>query len=51
MIEEQENRSKLFDTRSPDVKAARTLEDSHKIEVYVSDIEEVLPLNPRREPQ
>ena len=28
LIEEQENRSKLFDTRIPDVKAARELEDS-----------------------
>jgi hypothetical protein len=27
LIEYQENRSKLFDTRDPDVKAARTLED------------------------
>jgi hypothetical protein len=51
LIEEQENRSKLFDTRSPDVKTARALEDSQKIEVSVSDIEEVLPLSPRKESQ
>jgi hypothetical protein len=49
LIEEQENRSKLFDTRSQDVKATRTLEDSQNIEVSVSDIEEVLPLSLRRE--
>jgi hypothetical protein len=51
LIEEQENKSKLFDTRSPDVKAARALEDSQKIEVSVSDIKEVLPLSLRRESQ
>jgi hypothetical protein len=51
LIEEQENKSKLFDTRSPDVKTARALEDSQKIEVSVSDIEEVLPLSLRRESQ
>jgi hypothetical protein len=28
LIEVQEKNSKLFDTRSPDVKAGRTLEDS-----------------------
>jgi hypothetical protein len=51
LIEEQENTSKLFDTRSPNVKAARTLEESHKIEVSISDIEEVFPLGLRRESQ
>jgi hypothetical protein len=51
LIEEQENKSKLFDTRSPDVKVARTLEDSQNIEVSISDIEEVLPLNSRKESQ
>jgi hypothetical protein len=51
LIEEQENKSKLFDTRSLDVKAARALEASQKIEVSVLDIEEVLPLNPRKEYQ
>jgi hypothetical protein len=50
-IEEQKNRSKLFDTRSPDVKATTTLEDLRKIEVSVSDIEEVFPLSLRREYQ
>jgi hypothetical protein len=51
LIEEQENKSKLFDTRSPDVKVARALEDSQKIAVSVSNIEEVLPLSLRRESQ
>ena len=51
MIEEQENKSKLFDTRSLDIKTIRTLEDSQKIEVFVSDIEEVLPLSLRKESQ
>jgi hypothetical protein len=35
LIEEQENKSKLFDTRDPDVEAARTLEDSQKTEVPI----------------
>jgi hypothetical protein len=37
LIEEQENRSKLFNTRDPDVKAARTLEDPHETKVPVSN--------------
>jgi hypothetical protein len=49
LIEEQENRSKLFNTRDPDVEAARTLEDSKNTEVPISDKEEVLPLSPKRE--
>jgi hypothetical protein len=51
LIEEQENKSKLFDTGSLDVKVARALEDSWKIAVSVSNIEEVLPLSLRREYQ
>jgi hypothetical protein len=51
LIEEQENKSKLFDTRSLDVKDERELEDSQKIEVYVSDREEVLPISLRKESQ
>jgi hypothetical protein len=51
LIEEQENRSKLFNTRDPDVEAARTLEDPQKTEVPIPDKEEVLPLNPRKESQ
>jgi hypothetical protein len=42
LIEEQENKSKLFDTRDLDVKAARTLEDPQKTEVLTPDKEEVL---------
>jgi hypothetical protein len=51
LIEEQENRLNLFDTRSPNVKDAIELEDSQKIEVSISDIEEVSPLSLRRESQ
>jgi hypothetical protein len=51
LIEEQENRSKLFRTRDPDVEATRTLEDPQKTEVPIPDKEEILPLSPRREPQ
>jgi hypothetical protein len=51
LIEEQENRSKLFDTRDPDVEAVGTSEDSQKTEVPIPDKEKVLPLNPRKESQ
>jgi hypothetical protein len=51
LIEEHENRSKLFDTRDPDVKATITLGDPYNIEVLTPDKEEVLPLNPRKESQ
>jgi hypothetical protein len=34
-IEEQENRSKLFDTRDPDVKDVGTSEDSQNTEVPI----------------
>jgi hypothetical protein len=33
LIAEKENRSKIFDTRDPDVKVSRTLGDPQKIEV------------------
>ena len=46
--EEHENKSKLFNTRNPDVEAARTLEDSQETEVPISDKEEVLPLSPKK---
>jgi predicted phage tail protein len=49
LIEEQENKLKLFDTQSLDVKVARALEDSQKIAIFVSNIEEVLPLSLKRE--
>jgi hypothetical protein len=48
LIEEQENRSKLPDTRSPDVEATRISEDMPKDEIYTPDKEEVIHLNPRR---
>jgi hypothetical protein len=47
LIKEQQNRSKLFYTRYPDVEVARTLEDPQKIEVPILDKEEVLSGNPR----
>jgi hypothetical protein len=51
LIEEQENRLKIFNTRDLDVEATRTLEDPQKTEVPTPDKEEVLPLNPRKESQ
>jgi hypothetical protein len=48
LIEEQENRSKLFDTRDPDVEAVGTSEDSQKTELPIPDKEKVLPLSPRK---
>jgi hypothetical protein len=51
LIEEQENISKLVDTRNIDVEAARTLEDPQKTEVLTPDKEKVLPLNIRKESQ
>jgi hypothetical protein len=51
LIEEQENRSNLFNTRKLDVEVARTLEDSQETEVPISDKEEILSRNPREEPQ
>jgi hypothetical protein len=51
LIEEQENISKLFDTRDPDVKVVGTSEDSRKTEAPIPDKEKVLPLNPRKESQ
>jgi hypothetical protein len=51
LIEEHEIKSKLFNTRDPDVEAAITLEDSHKTEVPILDKEKVLHLNHRKESQ
>ena len=48
LIEEQKNKSKLFNTRDPDVEVARALEDPQKIEVPIRDKEEGLPLNLRK---
>jgi hypothetical protein len=51
LIEEQENRSKLFKTRNLDVEVERTQEDSQKNGAPTPDREEVLPLNPTKESQ
>jgi hypothetical protein len=51
LIEEQKNRSKLSNTRDPDVEVARTLEDPQKIEVPIPDKEEVSPSTLRKESQ
>jgi hypothetical protein len=51
LIEEQENRSKLFRTRNLDVTVERTQEDSQNTEAPTPDREEVFPLNPRKESQ
>jgi hypothetical protein len=51
LIEEQENRSKLLNTRDLNVEAVRTLEDPKNIEVPILDKKEVLPWNPREESQ
>jgi hypothetical protein len=51
LIEEQENRLKLPDTRIPDVEATGKSEDIPKDEIYTLDKEEVIHLNPRRRSQ
>ena len=51
LIEEQENRSKLFNTKDLDVKVARTLEDPQKTEVPTPSKAKVLSRNPREEYQ
>ena len=48
LIEEQKNRSKLFNTENLDIKAKRTLEDPQNTEVPTLDKEELLPLNPKK---
>ena len=49
LIEEQENRAKVFKTKDLDVKVGSTLEDPQKTEVPIPDIDEVLPLISRKE--
>jgi hypothetical protein len=49
LIEEQENRAKLFKTRDLDVKVRGTLEDPQKTEVPIPYTGEVLPLISRKE--
>jgi hypothetical protein len=51
LIEEQKNRSNLFNTRDSDVEVARTLEDPQKIEVPIPDKNEGSPSNLRKESQ
>ena len=51
LIEERENRSKPYHTRNSDVEVIRMPEDSQKTEVSISDKEEMLYLNPKKEPQ
>jgi hypothetical protein len=51
LIEEKENRAKLIKTKDLDVEVGRTLEDPHKTEVAIPDIDEVLPLISRKESQ
>jgi hypothetical protein len=51
LIEEEENRSRLSDTKSLDVEAIRTSEDIQKAEIYAPNKEEGIHLNPRRESQ
>jgi hypothetical protein len=51
LIEEQENRAKLFQTRDLDVEVGRTLEDPQKTEIPIPDTDEVLPLISRKESQ
>jgi hypothetical protein len=46
LIEEQENRSKIFRTRNLDVEVERTQEDSQKNGAPNPDREEVFPLSP-----
>jgi hypothetical protein len=51
LIEEQENRLKLFRTRNLDVEVERTQEDSQKSGAPTPDREEVLLSNPMKESQ
>jgi hypothetical protein len=51
LIEEQENKSKLFKTRDLDAEVGRTLEDPLKTEVPIPDIDEVLPLSSKKNSQ
>jgi hypothetical protein len=48
LIEEQKNKSNLFNTRDPDVEVARTLDEPLKIEVPIPDKEEGSPVNLRK---
>jgi hypothetical protein len=49
LLEEQGNRSNLFETKDLDVKVVRTLEEPQRTEINVPDDVEVFPLNPKNE--
>jgi hypothetical protein len=49
LIEEQKNRSQIFNISNSDVEAKRTIEDPQKIELPIFDTEEVLSRNPRKD--
>jgi hypothetical protein len=51
LIEEHENKSKLFDIGDPNVEAVGTSKDSGKSEITIPDKEKVLPLSPRKKSQ
>ena len=51
LIEEQENRSKLFRTRNLDAEVERTQADSQTSRASTPEREKVLPLNPMKESQ
>ena len=51
LIEERENKSKLFRTKNLDVEVERTQEDSQKSQAPTLDREEVFPLNPMKDHQ
>jgi hypothetical protein len=50
-MEEQENRSKLLDTRDLDVEAIRELEEPQKTEIPNPYVEGVLPSDLKKESQ
>jgi hypothetical protein len=49
LIEEHKRISQIFNTRTSNVEAKRTLEDPQKIELPIFDTEEVLSRNPRKD--
>jgi hypothetical protein len=51
LIKEHKNRSKLFNTRDPDIEVARRLNDPQNIDVPVPDKEEESTSNLRKESQ
>jgi hypothetical protein len=49
LLEEQEDISKLLDTRDLDIEAIRELEEPHKTEIPNPYVEGVLPLDLKKE--